>query len=728
VALGRSPISGAPIDGGSPVLTVFAWRNQVVDLDLVTRIFREDGTFVEIVNERRGVVKSTRRRDNVLELEVVDVDRSALETLIPSERYTTADFPKLFVDHVGRAVPQMVGDAMKVPLTYIDDTLGAYRYLACKVIGATPTVRTVYRKGAVISASEYVVDTVTVNGITHVRLTFTAEQREKGGSLYDLAADILGPGSRAASDEIQRLLQLVGATTDASSFLSAGLYCLLNGMMVDCPYVSPRQAIGAIQDLLQVARGQLFKTPAGTYGIFIDRPRDVHLALSAPSDELAFEDLLEPEIAKTITLEYRPSLSDQEKYVGKLSRATSGAGAEKVVKNPYVRDHIVADRLLCYLQKREIARRDANATIHAVQLAPGELVAIEAPNAYVGWRTWAAPQVSRPADRNQVTLREYDETVFTYTAGALPADATNVYTPDYSQTLPLAPTGLVVVSQGNSADTDGKVTAYALVRATPPVVNWSRLMVQVEDLTTHEEYQAQLILNAGNYEARISGLRPNRNHQVYAWAVNAFNVDGVPSAQVAFTSSNAVTALSAPTVSVVQVQSFQVDIDLGAVADVAGQPKFRRYVVFEKVGGGSFTEIARTEQRLVSRTSLTHGTTYQYKVRSEDVNGNESTDSNTVSITPSKKVDGGYIVDSSINTTRSYTSTSSASGSLGASTHMNVTTDDYAFNSGLFCTSLFSDLNLETSDNSPTTSGNLGFFNPGGSSRNWEVRWRAFLA
>jgi hypothetical protein len=98
------------------------------------------------------------------------------------------------------------------------------------------------------------------------------------------------------------------------------------------------------------------------------------------------------------------------------------------------------------------------------------------------------------------------------------------------------------------------------------------------------------------------------------------------------------------------------------VADVAGQPKFRRYVVFEKVGAGSFAEIIRTADRLVKRI-VSHGTAYQYKAHAEDVNGNETGDSNTVSITPAKIVDGTYIVDSSINQGRSYTGTGSTSAS-----------------------------------------------------------------
>jgi hypothetical protein len=183
-----------------------------------------------------------------------------------------------------------------------------------------------------------------------------------------------------------------------------------------------------------------------------------------------------------------------------------------------------------------------------------------------GTKTFIATQITRPADRNTLKLREYDPAVYTYTAGTLPADATNVYSPDYSYTLPAAPTGLAVVSQGTAVDPDGKIVAYALIRATPPAVNWSRIMVQARDTSTNEVYQAQLILNAGNYEAVVSGLRPGRGHDVRAWAVNANNIDGATTAAVGFTSANSANAPAAATLSAQQNSPRQVFLTWTAAA------------------------------------------------------------------------------------------------------------------------------------------------------------------
>lgn len=666
------------------------WRNVLVDLDLVTRIFREDGTSVEIVNERRCLVRSTKRRGNALVLEIVDVGRSELEATIPSKRYTVADFPKLYVDHVGRPIPQVVGLGRKIPLTYIDNT-GPFRYSACEVLAAgAPTVLTLYRDGRIVSATEYSVDTVVVAGTTHLRINFVQDQGSfQQGSLHELEVDLQGPGSRAVSDEIRRDLLQLGAAVDDAIFDSLAPYCVANGMLVDCPYVRPRSGIAVLQDLLLVARGQLFKTPAGAYGLFIDRPRDVHVVLDDQTDELTVDEHVWPEIKKTLKLEYRPSTSQREEFMATpLVRVTNGASGEEIYKSPYINDHEVADRLLCYLQKRENAKSLARSSIHGVQLAAGELVAIRSNVVLNSLKVFAAPQVSRPADSNEVSLLAYDESIYVYTPGALPADATNGYSPDYSQTPPAAPAAPTVVSQGTSSDTDGKTTSYALIRAVPPALNWAQLWVLVIDTTTNEQRRVQLALNGANYEATVPGLRPNRAHTVNAYAVNSDLVEGFFSPATNFTSANATTALAAPTVTVTQVQSKEVKIDLGAVANVAGQPGFYRNVLFEKVGAGAFVEVKRDAARTFIRT-VAHGTLYTYKARSEDMNHNESVDSAEASKTPAAMVDDGYIpsqgvsgpsiADGSINRGRSNTSAGQITGSIASGFTTGFTLQTFTF-------------------------------------------------
>lgn len=679
------PFAGAVLD------TLMGWRNELVDLELVTRRYRADGSHVETVNERRGVVKGVARQGLAVTLDIADMDRSALEALIPSKTFTIADWPKLFVDHVGRPIPQGVGTVRKMPLVYLDNTLGAYKYGGPEVIGAPGEVLTVYRDGRIVSAAEYSVGTATSGGNTILVLTFAAEQRDQGGGLYAIEADIRLPGSRLVPDEIRRLLQLLGGTVDAPTFDIEALWANLQGIRIDAGYVTPREGIAILQDHLMVARAQLKRTPAGTWGIFVDRPRDVALALNDQSDECRIDEIVKSEVVKTMRLEYRPSSCQRlDSLTGKLSRTCTGVTGEKVIKAPYIGEHEVADRFLSYMQKRENAREEARGSIHGVQLAAGDLVSIASQVNWNGSKIYSSPSVTRAADRNEIAFRLYDETVYVYTPGTLPADATNGYVPDYSQTLPLAPTGLVVVSQGTSADTDGKVTAFALIRAVPPAVNWQTIMVVVKDTTTLEQYIQPLLLNAGNYELTMPGLRPNRPHTVEAWAVNSNNLPGFFTAPVPFTSANNTSAPAAPgSITVTQANTFEVAVNWAKVNDVASQPKIRRYVVFEKLGAGAFTEVLRTADTQYIRGGFGVGQVFQYKVRAEDINGNESADSSTASITAAKQVDdtqiigggvsGVSIANAAINQGRSFTGTGGTSVSVGAGSSQTVAMDVYSF-------------------------------------------------
>jgi uncharacterized protein YoxC len=683
-------------------------RGQICELELVTPLHMPDGSVQEVVNLRRAMCKKASRHGNVTVLEFADVDRSALEQLFPFETFKVADFPELFIDHVGKRVPQGVGTVVKVPMVWIQKSGGAWVYAGPKVLAGIPaTLLAVYRgtsegQGSVVSAGEYTSATRTApSGITVNTINFTREQVDFNGRPYVIEADWLLPGSRTPSDEIARVLGLYGLAVDGASFATAAAADTAGGYFVDALYSDPgRTGNALLEDLLRIARGWLSQTPAGAWSIV----QDVAKASSAQFDTSAKNDLCEVteygdgDVPKSVTLQYRTRVSGKDgDYTATLSRSSAGATGERQMKAPYLRDHTVADRLLSYWQKRLNTLRVARGRVFAQQIANGAVITITDAVNWLGTKDFIVSGVSRPADSNLLTLREYDAAVYVYTAAALPADATNVYSPDYSYTPPLAPTNVAVINQGTSADSDGKVTAFALIRATPPLVNWAKLMVQLTDTTTNEIYQAQLLLNPlnGTYEGTVSGLRPNRVHTGLVWAVNANNVDGVTTAIGAFTSANATTALAAPTVAAQQLQSFEVNVDLGAVADVAGQPKFRRYVLFEKVGAGAFAEVQRTPDRTIKR-AVSHGVAYQWKAHSEDVNGNESADSATASLTPQPVITdswitpvgitGTSIANSSINQGRQSVSSSSQSGTVGANSVVSVgggVASDYSFAPGI---------------------------------------------
>jgi hypothetical protein len=554
-----------------------ALRSATLELEIVNRLKRPDGSSSEITNIRRMVCKKIARKGIRTVLSLADIDREALKQQFPFETFTVADFPELFVDHVNRRIPQGVGQVVKVPLTWIGKSGGVWTYAGPKVLaGVAGTLQTVYRgtqpeQGSIVAATEYTTGRITgtATGVEVNTVQFTHEQIGFDGQPYVLDADYLLPGSRAAADEIVRILGLYGIATDAASFNAAAAYDNANGFAIDALYggkTDGKAGNAIVEDHLRAARAWMIQTATSAWALIQDTPKASTLQVDTSIDRVVIDEYSDPDtINETITVQYRPKASTGEEFLGKLQRVTSGANGERVVSLPYTRDHLVADRIGSYLKKREV-KKIASGYATGIQRNAGDVLTIADANTILGTKDFIHTAVSRPADRNDWKLREYDADVYVYSAPdpsigetALPADATTGYAPDYSFTPPLAPTGLVVVSQGASVADDGTMTSFALVRATPPAANWQRLMAMVTNTVTGEIYQAQLILTGGNYEARVTGMRPNVLHNVVAWAVNANNIDGSATAAVTFTTTTFSTSPSTPTGLVVVSQGTVTD-------------------------------------------------------------------------------------------------------------------------------------------------------------------------
>lgn len=736
-----------------------ALRGQLCELELVSRLTLPDGSLTEITNVRRAVCKRVTRRRNATVLTLADIDRSALEREFPFETFTVDDFPELFIDHVDWRVPDGMGIATKVPLAWIKKTGGTWRY-AGPNMRSSPAVLAVYRgtqpgQGALVDPSEYSVSSAvgSVTGVSVLTVDFAREQIDFQGRPYILEADVafggqylfgLGGESYTAAHEIARLLSLCNVSYDLATFGPAATVDSSLGFFPAALYGTrdrSRTVIAIVEDLLAIARGYLSPTNAGAWAIVQDvaKASTWQFDTSIAADRFTVQEYGDGEIPKSVSLDYRPRVSGLEEYTGHLTRATNGAAGELKLANPYITQHLFADQYLSYWQKRLNSLRVATAVVHGGQLANGEAIDVTDQVTWSGTKKFIATGVSRAADSNRLRLREYDASIYVYTPGTLPADATNGYTPDYSFTTPLAPTGLAVISQGTTIDTDGKLKAHALIRATPPTVNWKRIIAQVKDLTTNEIYQAQLLLNAGNYEATIGGLSPGRNHEVRAWAVNANNLDGAITAAVAFTSANSANAPTAVTVGAQQLSPRQIFLTWTAASPGAGSTPVDGYVIDRKVGGGSFAVLPGTFQATsYVDDNVSLGTTYQYKIRAVDRNGNVASDSNTASLTPqalisdslvtTQGISGVSIANSSINRVRTNTSTGSATGIILAGTSIFAGTDKYAFAPAVGQTGGTANTVYRIAiQGTPTDDAAAeSLLNVGGVTASYDIRWRSF--
>jgi hypothetical protein len=729
-----------------------ALRNSTCEVELVTPLHLDDGTISEIVNLRRAAVKKVARKQNKTVLTLADLDSTALERVYPSETFTVAGFPELFIDHVDWYIPDGVGTVTKVPLAWIKKT-GAWVYAGPRVPTGSSAVLAVYRgtqtgQGAIVDPSEYTVGTTTdaVSGLSVITISFTREQSDFQGKPYVIEADFTltpsGAGTtwHTASAEIKRILTAFGLTVDSSSFTAPIAADDAAGFYVDALYGSRKSArtgSAILADLCRAARAWIVRNSSGQWGITQEVAVSSTAQFDTGADDVEIIDYGDGDISNKVAIEYRPKTAGLEDYSATMSRTTVAPTGEMRIRNPYLRDHTAADKLLSYWQLRLNSLRLATARIYATQLTNGTRISITDSVYWIGVKEFLVVGVTRRADHNELKLREYDASIYTYVAGTLPTNATNTYSPDYSYTLPAAPTSLAVISQGSSIDADGKITAYALIRAVPPTVNWARLMFQITDTGTNEIYQAQARLVSGNYEATISGLRPGRAHNVVAWAANANNVDGISTSSVGFTSATSANAPSAVTVSAGQNGPKHVQLVWTGATPGAGSTPVAEYIINRKVGAGSYAEWKRHPHAAGSISwiddQVTLGTAYEYKLNAVDSLGNVGADSNLAGVTPVKLISDSMIVASgvngasigngSINQGRTFTTTTTFSGTLNNGFRTGVSFGGYALFPSLTCDA---NMKLETYAPQQTNSdGYLEMNNDTGANQGWKVVYRS---
>jgi hypothetical protein len=359
---------------------------------------------------------------------------------------------------------------------------------------------------------------------------FTREQRDPGGALYTIDADVLGYRSRNVADEIKRIIEGAGLAVETASFASAATYATDNRMLIDCDHgargVRKRRAI--IEDLLYIARGSIATDAFGEYTITQDREP----TLSVGTFDESAGDLIEVDsstrqgLVKTVEIVYRPSTVQPEELLHTIKRdvfGASGIGTERR-ECPYLRDHEAADRLLCYLQVRALKPRRVRGKLYLQRPVLGYEIAIRNPNIFNLLVGETFPGVLRSQrhtrlgiDFEAMELADVD----TYTAGTLPGDINEAYEPDYSQTPPAAPTGLRI-----TALTAGRATVDAI----PPVENWQELWFVI----THNTNGQIMGLILGDFSATtgrastiIGGLTTGQVYKLQAYAKNTYLLQGL---------------------------------------------------------------------------------------------------------------------------------------------------------------------------------------------------------
>ena len=628
-----------------------------VYVDTVCTVTFDNGSVSEQVASQQLTVMGSSVSAGRATVTLVDIEDQKLNTLFPTRTYRVEDFPQLRTDDAGNPVPNPNGLARKLPCTLISSAALDYRYAYREGTGGT--VLAVYRNGRLVDPAEYTVATAG-SPFSYSYIKFTSEQVDYDGTPYAIACDFDNTGSvaREASEEVKRLLQAAGVATDTASFTIALGVCTAAGLFVDTDHgrSGQRTVRAIVEELLVIARAALYRTATGTYAIAQDKDG----AVAAAYDENG-GDLVEvmgvdrPAKPTSVAIRYRPSPVDPDKLQHLSTRTIPGGalGALPVRDEHYLVDHSAADRHLYYMAARADASRRLRARLYGATHTPGQIVRVSSRAHYLTASLWILWEVRQIPGGIEVEGREYTPATYGYIAGALPADAATVYSPDYTKTPPLAPSALRITAGSTAAAADGPITARVTVDCLPPAVNWNAVWFAALHNVTNEI--PSLLLGAdiggGLRGVTLTGLRPGEVYKLQAYAINANGVQGVVQSTfdaTAIGGGGAVTTFTAPGHATVpgNVASCTATQRMGRMIDVTwpvvAAGNLWGYVLERQIGAGAFAEVWRGRANSYRDPDVSIGTAYTYRVKARDTYGNLSASyATSSSVTPTGNITGG---------------------------------------------------------------------------------------
>lgn len=519
------------------------------ELEILSILHRSDGSTLTQGHPRTYTIQGLSSDPGEVRLRLETLENVKLDQVYPSATYTVDDYSELLETDVGKPTCKVIGLGIKTPGTIIKTGGGTGPWIvafcetgpaAVKATGSEDGILTVYRNNRVLDSSEYSVTTDTSGSTDVLCISFTdeADVIDFQGNWYEFAADIRDTTSvsRNVGTEIERLLGEASLTVDSDSITAAEAHATDEDMWVDYVYGRDGQRTykAHLEDLLFLARGGLKRTASGSYELFQDKEG----GSATRYDETAghpveFSNYERPPRHTSIALSYKPSIQDTDRLRHTITRSVTGGtlGDKKPRELPQVMDHTTAGKLCDYLAKREQHNRRVDVYTAQDQFNPTRLIGGKCAiwSGEKLWKVWTSSMV--PAG-SSCTLIEYDPSMYSTSAGTPPADATTGYQPDFSNTPPEAPTITVdssgdIESSGAGINDDGTVLSWATVSATPPAQNFQRIIFQAENDSTSEiTTQEGSSDSSGDWSTTFANLRPNENYTIYAFARNAFGIDG----------------------------------------------------------------------------------------------------------------------------------------------------------------------------------------------------------
>lgn len=690
--------NGEPLLTESPAfasLAMFDIEGLAVTVETVTTVTFDSGPDWVLSKVRTLTVTDREFSPGVVAITLKDVEDERLNVLFPPRTYTADDFEHLTEADAGRAVPRILGTALKLHGALISNT-SPYRYALCDASEALVLeVLTVYRGRSdsdmrVVDSGEYTTG-IASEPWPHLYVEFAAEQRGFDGAPYLIAADVRDDSDDVpATYALDMLASVAGITYDGPTYALLDSFVWGNNRLVsfDAGRDGQRTIRAILEDLLAVSSASLYRSAAGDYAFAVDN-EGVSLGVwdEDAGDDIEVLSVRDTARPASIAVSYRPGPAEPDDMTQTQVREVGGSQGEqrpRVIR--YLRNAEVADRVACYRAAYARLNRRVRARIYRTALSVGDIITLNSSAWNVGRSDWRVRSVQSIVGGVEVECSPFDASLYTYTPGDIPASALIGYSPDYSATPPAAPSNLRILSTTATQQGDGAVTANVYADVTPPPVNWSALWLAAIHNVTGELTigpMTEIVVEEGpRYAATLTGLRPGEVYQLQAWAVNAFGLRGP--AQATFDAAFLQDADEATTFTTAGYAATPPDVTGIAVAQLPPRglevkwnavtlANLREYVLERAVGAGAFAEVWRGASRSYIDRDVAYGSSYTYRVKARDTWGNLSANYNTSGATTlaTGSVYGGSSgndIGSSTVDTYNRTNVSTVSASVGAPT------------------------------------------------------------
>jgi len=408
-----------------------------------------ESTAIEIL-ARGKIQEFDVREEAVITAELNSMD--VLETILPKKVVNTTDWPK--ATDLGAAVNIIFGRAKNIPLSYIHYDFDSDHYDYLIGYGPIQAVDALYRDGALVSDLEYGLydgsQESPYPGYAVIR--FGLEQKDFGGRLYTLTADVQGY-PRNFAYVIEQILNDsawgLGESVDENSFAAAkDDINTIDSMYCDGAIIGERRAKDVIDELLFLCRGYLTQNSLGEWQLFIDTYKTDVVANFGHGDGY-YDNILEIESRsalastqayKSVTLRYAKNDRKQKPYY-ENKRSVFLFGIDKFYETDFVQDHITADKITCYLARLAQyadSKLGLMVGMDGRTLDAQKIISVNIPDYSINGN-YKIEEIEKHPGKFGLMLSEYSSDIYAYVAGDIPADELADEDEDYSNIYPLAP-------------------------------------------------------------------------------------------------------------------------------------------------------------------------------------------------------------------------------------------------------------------------------------------------